>query len=144
MVDIIKILLLILSKKQKLVFFIALIIIFFSLVLETFGIGMILPIINVLVTGNRNVNIDLIDKYIAVFTLKEAFFIYLITFFIFYLFKNTIVLIAQFLQLKIIYQIKENLSKRLFEEFLFKDYNFSASKLFFSFITIFKNQNYTR
>jgi len=84
MLDIIKILLLILNKKQKLVFFIALIIIFFSLVLETFGIGMILPIINVLVTGNRNINIDLIDKYIASFTLKEAFFIYLIIFFIFF------------------------------------------------------------
>jgi len=128
MLDIIKILLLILNKKQKLVFFIALIIIFFSLVLETFGIGMILPIINVLVTGNRNINIDLIDKYIASFTLKEDFFIYLIIFFIFYLFKNTIVLIAQFLQLKIIYQIKENLSKRLFEEFLFKDYKYYIEK----------------
>jgi ABC-type bacteriocin/lantibiotic exporter with double-glycine peptidase domain len=128
MADIIKILFLILNKKQQAVFFVALIMIFISLVLETFGIGMILPIINILVTGKKNTNIDLIDNYLVDFTLKEVFFIYLIIFFVFYLFKNTIVLIAQFLQLKIIYQIKENLSKKLFEEFLFKDYRYYIEK----------------
>lgn len=120
--DIIKILFLILNKKQKTAFILALIMIFVSLVLETFGIGMILPIINILVTGQKNINIDFVDNYLAVFTLREVFFIYLIIFFIFFLFKNTILLITQFLQLKIVYQIKSDLSKILFKEFIFKDY----------------------
>jgi len=128
MIDIIKTLLLILNKKQKIAFFIALIMILISLTLETFGIGMILPIINILVTGKKNTNIDLIDNYLVDFTLKEVFFIYLIIFFIFFLFKNTIVLITQFLQLKIVYQIKSELSKTLFKEFLFKDYQTLAEK----------------
>jgi ABC-type bacteriocin/lantibiotic exporter with double-glycine peptidase domain len=128
MLDIIKILFLILNKKQQVVFSVALIMIFISLVLETFGIGMILPIINILVTGKKNTNIDLIDNYLVDFTLKEVFFIYLIIFFIFFLFKNTIVLITQFLQLKIVYQIKSELSKTLFKEFLFKDYQTLAEK----------------
>jgi len=126
--DIIKILFLILNKKQKTAFILALIMIFISLVLETFGIGMILPIINILVTGQKNTNIDLVDNYLAVFTLREVFFIYLIIFFIFFLFKNTIVLITQFLQLKIVYQIKNDLSKILFREFIFKDYQSFAEK----------------
>ena len=128
MIDIIKILLLILNKKQKISFFIALIMILISLVLETFGIGMILPIINVLVTGQKNTNINFIDNYLAAFTLKETFFIYLIVFFIFFLFKNTIVLITQFLQLKIVYEIKKSLSNILFQEFLFKDYIYYLEK----------------
>ena len=126
--DIIKILFLILNKKQKTAFILALIMIFISLILETFGIGMILPIINILVTGQKNTNIDLVDNYLAVFTLREVFFIYLIIFFIFFLFKNTIVLITQFLQLKIVYQIKNDLSKILFREFIFKDYQSFAEK----------------
>ena len=82
--DVIKILFLILNKKQKVSFFIVLIMILISLVLETFGIGMILPIINVLVTGQKNTNIDFIDNYLAAFDLRETFFIYLIIFFIFF------------------------------------------------------------
>jgi ABC-type bacteriocin/lantibiotic exporter with double-glycine peptidase domain len=128
MTDIVKILFLILNKKQKILFFLALIMILISLVLETFGIGMILPIINVLVTSQKNTNIIFIDNYLAAFTLKETFFIYLIIFFIFFLFKNLIVLTTQFLQLKIIYQIKKNLSKILFQEFLIKDYIFYMEK----------------
>jgi ATP-binding cassette, subfamily B, bacterial PglK len=128
MVDIIKILFLVLNKKQQAVFFVALIMIFISLVLETFGIGMILPIINILVTGKKNTNIDLIDNYLADFTIKEVFFIYLIIFFIFFFVKNTIVLITQFLQLKIVYQIKSDLSKTLFKKFLFIDYQTIAEK----------------
>ena len=126
--DVIKILFLILNKKQKVSFFIVLIMILISLVLETFGIGMILPIINVLVTGQKNTNIDFIDNYLAAFDLRETFFIYLIIFFIFFLFKNTILLATQFLQLKIIYQIKKNLSKILFQEFLSKDYIYYVEK----------------
>ena len=83
MADILKVLFLILNKKQQTIFFVALIMVFVSLVLETFGIGMILPIINILVTGKKNTNIDLIDNYLVDFTLKEVFFIYLIIFFCF-------------------------------------------------------------
>jgi ABC-type bacteriocin/lantibiotic exporter with double-glycine peptidase domain len=89
---------------------------------------MILPIINVLVTGQKHTNINFIDNYLAAFTLKETFFIYLIVFFLFFLFKNTIVLSTQFLQLKIVYEIKKSLSKILFREFLFKDYIYYLEK----------------
>jgi|LakMenEpi03Aug12_release.lakeMendotaPanAssembly.Ray.scaffolds.fasta_scaffold149569_2 ABC-type multidrug transport system fused ATPase/permease subunit len=128
MIEILKILLVILNKKQKINFVIALIMIFVSLLLETFGIGMILPIINILIVGKKNTNIEFIDSYLNSFSIKEIFFIFLIIFFIFFLLKNIIIIITQFLQLKIVYEIKQTLSKKLFQEFLFKDYNYYIEK----------------
>ena len=108
---------------------------------------MILPIINVLVTGQKNTNINFIDNYLAAFTLKETFFIYLIVFFIFFLFKNTIVLITQFLQLKIVYEIKKSLSNILFQEFLFTSFgeielNYTSNNPQFSQFTVGFKCNY--
>jgi len=128
MSDIIKILFLILNKQQKIKFIIALAMILISLLLETFGIGMILPIINILISGKKNTNIEFIDNYLNAFSIKETFFIFLIIFFIFFLFKNTIVLLTQFLQLKIVYEIKKILSKKLFLEFLFNNYQIQTQK----------------
>ena len=126
--EIIKILFVILNKKQKMNFFIALIMIFISLLLETFGIGMILPIINILIIGKKNTNIEFIDNYLNTFSIKEIFFIFLIIFFIFFVLKNMIMIATQFLQLKIVYEIKQTLSKKLFQEFLFRDYNYYIEK----------------
>jgi ABC-type multidrug transport system fused ATPase/permease subunit len=126
--EIIKILFVILNKKQKINFFIALIMIFISLLLETFGIGMILPIINILIIGKKNTNIEFIDNYLNTFSIKEIFFIFLIMFFIFFLLKNIIMVVTQFLQLKIVYEIKQTLSKKLFQEFLYKDYTYYIKK----------------
>ena len=81
MSDIIKILFLILNKQQKIKFIIALAMILISLLLETFGIGMILPIINILISGKKNTNIEFIDNYLNAFSIKETFFIFLIIFF---------------------------------------------------------------
>jgi ABC-type multidrug transport system fused ATPase/permease subunit len=112
------------KTKEKLRFILILLLIFFSLILETIGIGMILPIINILIIKERSLGFDLIDNFFVNFSLKKTFFIYLIIFLIFFLIKNIILSITLFLQIKIVYEIKKNYSKILFREFLYKKYKF--------------------
>jgi ABC-type multidrug transport system fused ATPase/permease subunit len=78
MIYLIRTLFKIFEKKQKIKFILILILIFFSLILETFGIGIILPIINLLVTKNKTIGIEFIDKIFSDFSLKEVFFSYLV------------------------------------------------------------------
>ena len=94
------------KTKEKLRFILILLLIFFSLILETIGIGMILPIINILIIKERSLGFDLIDNFFVNFSLKKTFFIYLIIFLIFFLIKNIILSITLFLQIKIVYEIK--------------------------------------
>jgi hypothetical protein len=51
------------KTKEKLRFILILLLIFFSLILETIGIGMILPIINILIIKERSLGFDLIDNF---------------------------------------------------------------------------------
>lgn len=128
MIYLIRTLFKIFEKKQKIKFILILILIFFSLILETFGIGIILPIINLLVTKNKTIGIEFIDKIFSNFSLKEVFFFYLFLFLIFFIIKNIIVSMSIYLQMKIIYEIKKSFSLITFNQFLYKNYKYYIGK----------------
>ena len=116
------------KKEQKIKFILIVILIFFSLSLETFGIGMVLPIFNLLITQDKNIGIEFIDHFFLDFSLKEVFFIYLIIFAIFFVIKNMIVAISMYLQMKIIYEIKQKFSLIALDQFLYKNFKYYLNK----------------
>jgi ABC-type bacteriocin/lantibiotic exporter with double-glycine peptidase domain len=116
------------NNKEKIKFIFTLILIFLSLILETIGISLVLPLINILITKNQIIGISFFDKFILNYNLKESFFIYLAIFCIFFVIKNFILAICLYFQIKIVYNIKQNYSIRLFKDLLSKKYNYYIVK----------------
>ena len=116
------------NNKEKIKFIFTLILIFLSLILETIGISLILPLVNILITKNQTIGIFFLDKFIINYSLKESFFIYLTIFCIFFIIKNLILAICLYFQIKIVFDIKQNYSIRLFKDLLSKKYNYYLVK----------------
>ena len=116
------------NNKEKIIFIFTLILIFLSLILETIGISLVLPLINILISKNQIIGISFFDKFILNYNLKESFFIYLAIFCFFFIIKNFILAICLYYQIKIVYNIKQNYSIRLFKDLLSKKYNYYLVK----------------
>ena len=128
MVNILQGLFKVFNNKEKIKFIFTVILIFISLILETIGISLILPLINILITKNQIIGISFFDKFMVNYNLKQSFFIYLTIFFIFFIIKNFILAICLYFQIKTIYDIKQNYSIKLFKDLLSKKYNYYIAK----------------
>jgi ABC-type bacteriocin/lantibiotic exporter with double-glycine peptidase domain len=124
MTSLYKLLFLILNRRQKINFFFISVMIFFSFLLETLGIGTILPLAKIIISEQSSTGINYIDNYLVKYSTQEIFVIFLIIFFGFFLIKNLVVSIILFFQIRIIYQIKKILSETLFKKFLFEEYKY--------------------
>jgi len=124
MTSLYKLLFLILNRKQKITFFFISVMIFFSFLLETLGIGTILPLAKLIISEQSSTGISFFDDYLIKYSTQKIFVIFLIMFFGFFLIKNLIVSVILFFQIRIIYQIKKILSETLFEKFLFEDFKY--------------------
>ena len=117
----------ILNKKQKTAFFFLFLFGFFAMFLELAGITLIIPIIYTLIED------DFFNAY-PQFEFINAFFLYpskenLIIYFLFsiliiYVLKNTFLTFFQWYESKFLNTTRENISHKLFDNFLNKDMNF--------------------
>ena len=111
------------NEKTKLiyVFIIFIISIFFDII----GIGLIIPILTIVLSGKIN---DDYSKYIPFdisnFNLNELIFITLMFFFIFYIFKSAFSTFALWYERRFIYKLQENIGVKLLNKYMTEDYQF--------------------
>ncbi len=119
----------IINKNQKknliFLFFLSL----FGMALETFGIGMVIPLITIIADPDIFYNFNNFTKEFIKFNFKyEELVIYsFLIFFIFYILKTIFLSFLIYFQSKFIYSLKENLSNKLYFNYLNKNYLFHVS-----------------
>jgi ATP-binding cassette, subfamily B, bacterial PglK len=114
----------ILNKKDKLKYFILFPLIILTMVLETIGVGLVIPFIKSLITGNFTTNYDFIDQFTADLSIKYLLFF----FFLFYVLKNIIIIFFQNFQIRFIFNLKTNISNKLFTYYVKQPYAFHLNK----------------
>lgn len=116
------------NQKKNLIFLFFLSLI--GMALETFGIGMVIPLITIIAEPDIFYNFNDFTKKFIKFNLKyEELVIYsFLIFFIFYILKTIFLSFLVYFQSKFIYSLKENLSNKLYFNYLNKNYLFHISK----------------
>lgn len=121
----------ILSRSQVRKSFYLILLTVLAMILETLGIGAILPVLSSLTqssTGSENILLEILrdtfnihsDKSLIIFMLSGLFFIYLL--------KSLFLLFLTFYQAKFIFGIQEKLSYQFFKGYLSEDYSFHLSR----------------
>ena len=116
-----------LSVQQKKRFFLILFCLFIGMILEAFGIGIILPVLNIIVSpeslkqfgwvNNLFISINLIEERgIIIFSLSLLIGVYF--------FKSLYLVVLNYYQNRYISNISANISNRLFANYLQQDFMF--------------------
>ena len=117
---------LILSNEFKIKFYVILALIFIGIFFETFGVGLILPLVN-LATGGADSLPEFIKDvdFLANIFAEDSALLYGMIFFLSFFILRTIVLIGiEYYKQKFVYSLQEDLSSRIFSGYLNNDYNF--------------------
>ena len=121
----------ILDKKQKTAFFFLFLFGFFAMFLELAGITLVIPIIYTLIEDdffNAYPRFEFINAFFL-YPSKENLTIYfLLLILIIYILKNTFLTFFQWYESKFLNTTRENISHKLFDNFLNKDINFHIKK----------------
>ena len=113
----------IITKKEKKNLFILFFFMFFSSLLETFSIGILIPLINFLINPDVSEN-SLISFLPNHSNLLKNTSVFLIIIFFVYLFKYLFLIFYTYFSNKIILQLSSSFKKRLFKNYLKKEYLF--------------------
>ncbi|MDB4067488.1 ABC transporter ATP-binding protein/permease [Flavobacteriaceae bacterium] len=135
----------ILTKEQRKRFYLILFCLFIGMILEAFGIGIILPVLNVIVSpenlkqidwlNNFFISINLIeDQQIIVFSLGLLVGIYF--------FKSIYLVLLSFFQNRYISFISSEISNRLFKNYLNQDFMFHNDRNSSELIKMFQLEIY--
>ena len=112
-----------LENKQKRSLIYIFIIYLISIVLDVLGIGLIIPILTLITSGEINQNfLNYIPIEINNFKNEKLILIVLIFFFVFYIFKSAFGTFALWYHRRFIYKMQENIGVRLLKKYILEDY----------------------
>ena len=116
-----------LNKKERLNFVIILFMTFIAMILEAFGLSLVIPLISTIVSSEFYEN----NKYLKIILnffgnpSKETFIIYFLIFLIIYfLLKNLFLSLLMFFQINLQYDVRTRISHDLFDHYINKPYVF--------------------
>lgn len=127
--NIIKKLLSILSLEQKRRVLPLLLLMFFGMILETFSIGLVVPLVSIISDSNSIEKYEFLQPILVIFNsfgfdfVVASMFILLFVF----IFKTLFLTYLYWKQSKFIYDSQADISKRLFEQYLLLPYSFHIS-----------------
>ena len=111
------------KEKNRLIY--VFIIFIISTFLDIVGIGLIVPILTIVLSGKISEDFS---KYIPFdisnFTVNDLILIILAFFFIFYIFKSAFSTFALWYERRFIYNLQENISTKLLNKYMTEDYQF--------------------
>ena len=118
-----------LKSSDRRSFYIVIVMAFFAAILETISLASFLPLIeyfsgkNVIGTYEyiKNLNISFFNEY-------EQIYLLIFILFIIFAIKNIFLTIFYWVESKIIFKTKMNLTFNLFEKYLYQDFNFHVNK----------------
>ena len=116
----------IIDNNQKKRFYFLLIFLFFGMILEAIGIGIIIPLINLLLEPNI-LDIDIFNKiyiYLGLTSSQSLINIFLITVIILFIFKTLYLTLITYYQVNFLSKFTAKISSDLFEKYLNQDYSF--------------------
>ena len=116
-----------LSREQKKTLYLILIFMFIGMILEAFGIGIILPVLNVIVSPESLKQINWVnDFFISInLTQEQDIIVFSLSLLIgVYFFKSLYLVVLNYFQNRYISNILANISNRLFDKYLQQDYMF--------------------
>ena len=122
-----KTLFLILNKNQKKNFVIQFLMMFIGMILETFSVGILFPIINLMQSGNINQIKEFAKKYtfVQITESDHSLMLFLMIFLaLVYIIKMIFLSFFSYNQIKFIYNIKSEISNKLFSQYLTQPYIF--------------------
>ncbi len=112
-----------LENKQKRSLVYIFVIYLISIVLDVLGIGLIIPILTLIISGEINQNfLNYLPIDINNFKNENLVLIILIFFFIFYIFKSAFGTFALWYHRRFIYKLQENIGVRLLKKYILEDY----------------------
>ena len=116
----------ILDREFKRRFYLVLLLIFIGIFFEAFGVGLILPLVNIATSGADSLpdsvkNITLISNILSS---GSALFYSMIFFITFFIFRTLILGLIEYYKQKFVYSLQENLSSRILSGYLNNEYDF--------------------
>ncbi len=112
-----------LENKQKKSLIYIFIIYLISTVLDVLGIGLIIPILSLIISGEMNQNfVNYFPIELSNFKNESLVLIVLSFFFIFYIFKSSFGTFALWYHRRFIYKLQENIGTRLLKKYTLEDY----------------------
>ena len=116
----------VLNKKQKKFFYLFFFLSFFSLGFEILGLGLIIPFLEVMINSSRtDTYLSFINNYIEHdFKKNDLIIFFTISFFVIYSIKVIFISAYNYFLIKFFYDLKTNLSNKLFQIYLSKPYIF--------------------
>ena len=136
-----------LDKKYKLKFFLITFLIFIGIILETFSIGSFIPLLNFIVKGKdyflQNSFVQE-NNYLFNFfennSEKEIILIFLISLILLFIFKNFFLIFLSWKKESFNFNLRSNLSSKLFKGFLLRDYKNFYNKNSSDYFSLILNQ----
>ena len=116
----------IIDNNQKIRFYFLLIFLFFGMILEAIGIGVIIPLINLLLEPNI-LDIDIFNNiytYLGLDSTQSLINIFLITVITLFIFKTVYLTLITYYQVNFLSKFTAKISSDLFEKYLNQDYSF--------------------
>jgi ABC-type multidrug transport system fused ATPase/permease subunit len=114
------------EKKYKRKFILIIIFVLFSTILETVGIGLLIPLFNFIFSNSENKNFFL-KEFIPNFYFENFLFIIISLIIFFFSIKTIFLIFFSYYQLNFLREIKNNFSKKLLSIYLFKPFKFFIS-----------------
>lgn len=116
----------VLNKKQKKFFYLFFFLSFFSLGFEILGLGLIIPFLEVMINSSRtDTYLSFINNFIEHdFKKNDLIIFFTISFFVIYSIKVIFISAYNYFLIKFFYDLKTNLSNKLFQIYLSKPYIF--------------------
>jgi ATP-binding cassette, subfamily B, bacterial PglK len=116
----------ILDKEFKTKFYFVLLLIFVGIFFEAFGVGLILPLVNIATSGVDSLpdSIKNITFITNILSSSSALFYSMIFFVTFFIFRTLILGIIEYYKQKFVYSLQENLSSRILAGYLNNEYDF--------------------
>ena len=124
-------LLLILTKKERIIFLCLTVGMFVTMFFELLGISLVIPITYSLTQENFFEKYSFLDKIQQLLDYPDnetIIFFSLIAFLFVYIFKNIYLLFFYWFEGKFIFSTRENVSSRLYKNYLYKDYIFHVNE----------------
>lgn len=121
----------VLDKEDKKRIFFLFFLMFFAMLIETFSIGLILPVISLIVDPSfflKLFNFFNLENYYYNFDQETLIYYSLICLIIVFIIKNVFLSFFYWLQFSIAYGAQRNISKKLFDSYLRAEYNFHISR----------------
>ena len=112
-----------LEVNQKINLIYVFIIYIISILMEVISIGMIIPILNLIFTGELNQTFsEFLPSYLINNNKQQLLSMVLIFFFIFYIIKTVFSTFALWFHRRFIYKLQESISLRLLNKYIIEDY----------------------